>query len=155
MKYLIFFVVGIAALMFMSCAGTTIPVTIPVHTEDDVQHLKEAKALFKDQFKDDMHPIIQDYLFEVLPEPDSFHLDRFEYTIANYPTMVLNKKRPLIPGTSTKVLYKQVLIPAYLINMHFRARVPDIGTQPQEMRFYLLTDKQLILPNNLAVPLIE
>lgn len=151
MKYLIFFVVGIAALMFMGCAGTT----IPVHTADDVQHLEEAKELFKDQFKDDMHPIIQEYLFEVLPEPDSFHLQRFEYTIANYPTMVVNKERTLMPGKSTKVLYKQVLIPAYLINMHFRARIPDIGTRPQEMRFYLLTDKQLILPNNLAVPLIE
>ena len=151
MKYLIFFVVGIAALMFMSCAGTT----IPVHTADDVQHLEEAKEFFKNQFKDDMHPIIQDYLFEFLPEADSFHLERFEYTIANYPTMVLNKKRTLMPGKSTKVLYKQVLIPAYLINMHFSARIPDIGTRSQEMRFYLLTDKQLILPNNLAVPLIE
>ena len=151
MKYLMFFIVGIAALIFMSCAGTT----IPVHTADDVQHLEEAKELFKNQFENDMHPIIQEYLVEVLPKLDSFHLDRFEYTIANYPTMVVNKKRTLMPGKSTKTLYKQVLIPAYLINMHFRARIPDIGTRPQEMRFYLLTDKQLILPNNLAVPLIE
>lgn len=151
MKYFIFFVVGIAALMFMSCAGTT----IPVHTADDVQHLEEAKKLFKNQFEDDMHPIIWAYLFEVLPEPDSFRLQRFEYTIANYPTMVPNKKRTLMPGKSAKMLYKQVLIPAYHINMRFRARVPEIGTQTQEMRFYLLTDKQLILPNNLAVPLIE
>ena len=29
------------------------------------------------------------------------------------------------------------------------------GLQLEEMRFYLLKDKQLILPNNLAVSLIE
>ena len=153
MKYSIFFGVGIAALMFMSCGGTT----IPIHTADDIQQLEEAKALFKNQFEfeDDIHPIIQAYLDEVLHDPDSFRLHRFEYTIANYPAMVPNKKRTLIPRKSTKVLYKQVLIPAYHINMHFRSRVPESGTQTQEMRFYLLTDKQLILPNNLAVPLIE
>ena len=99
MKYFMFFLVGIAALMFMSCAGTT----IPVHTADDVQHLEEAKALFKNQFEfeDDIHPIIQAYLDEVLHDPDSFRLERFEYTIANYPAMVLNKKRTLMPGKST------------------------------------------------------
>ena len=153
MKYFIFFSVGIAALIFMSCAGTT----IPVHTADDVQQLEAAKALFKNQFEfeDDIHPIIQAYLDEVLHDPDSFRLERFEYTIANYPAMVLSKKRTILRRKSTKVLYKQVLIPAYHINMRFRSRVPESGTQTQEMRFYLLTDKQLILPNNLAVPLIE
>ena len=151
MKYSIFFGVGIAALMFMSCGGTT----IPVHTADDVQQLEAAKKLFKNQFEDDIHPIIQEYLFEVLHDPDSFRLERFEYTIANYPAVVLPKKRTILQRKSTKVLYEQVLIPAYHITMHFRARVPESGTDQEKMRFYLLKDKQLILPNNLAVPLIE
>ena len=151
MKYSIFFVVGIAALMFMSCAGTT----IPIHTADDVQQLEEAKKLFKNQFADDVHPIIQAYLDEVLHDPDSFRLERFEYTIANYPAVVLSKKRTILQRKSTKVLYEQVLIPAYHITMHFRARIPESGTDQEKMRFYLLKDKQLILPNNLAVSLIE
>lgn len=151
MKYSIFFVVGITALMFMNCAGTT----IPIHTADDVQQLEEAKKLFKNQFADDVHPIIQAYLDEVLHDPDSFHLERFEYTIANYPAVVLSKKRTILGRKSTKVLYEQVLIPAYHITMHFRARIPESGTDQEKMRFYLLKDKQLILPNNLAVSLIE
>ena len=151
MRFFIALIICVAVSMFMSCAGTT----IPVHTADDIRQLEAAKELFKNQFEDDMHPIIGAYLDEVLHDPDSFRLGRFEYTIANYPTMVANKKRTIIPGKSTETLYKQVLIPAYHINMRFRARIPESGTQIQEMRFYLLTDKQLILPNNLAVSLIE
>ena len=151
MKVFIFLMIGTAASMFMSCGGTT----IPVHTADDVQQLEAAKKLFKNQFEDDMHPIIQEYLFEVLHDPDSFRLERFEYTIANYPAVVLPKKCTILGRKSTKVLYEQVLIPAYHITMHFRARVPESGTDQEKMRFYLLKDKQLILPNNLAVPLIE
>ncbi len=153
MKVFIFLMIGTAASMFMSCGGTT----IPIHTADDIQQLEEAKALFKNQFEfeDDIHPIIQAYLDEVLHDPDSFRLERFEYTIANYPAVVLPKKRTILQRKSTKVLYEQVLIPAYHITMHFRARVPESGTDQEKMRFYLLKDKQLILPNNLAVPLIE
>ena len=151
MRFFIALIICVAVSMFMSCAGTT----IPVHTADDIRQLEEAKELFKSQFENDMHPIIRTYLDEVLHDPNSFRLERFEYTIANYPTMVRNKKRTIMPSKSTETLYKQVLIPAYHINMRFRARVPESGTQIQEMRFYLLTDKQLILPNNLAVSLIE
>ena len=153
MKVFIFLMMGISASMFISCGGTT----IPIHTADDIQQLEEAKALFKNQFEfeDDIHPIIQAYLDEVLHDPDSFRLERFEYTIANYPAVVLPKKRTILGRKSTKVLYEQVLIPAYHITMHFRARIPESGTDQEEMRFYLLKDKQLILPNNLAVPLIE
>ena len=151
MKYLIFLMIAIAASLFTSCAGTT----MPVHTADDIQQLEEAKDLFKNQFEDDIHPRIQAYLYEVLHDPNSFRLDRFEYTIANYPAVVLPKKRTILRRKSTKTLYEQVLIPAYHINMRFRARVPERGTQQKEMRFYLLKDKQLILPNNLAVSLIE
>ena len=141
------------------CVGITVLIgcmaTIPIHTEQDTQQLEDAKEFFKSQFEDDMHPIIWAYLMEVLHAPDSFHLERFDYTLANYPTMVPNKKRTLLPSKSSKVLYKQVLIPAYHIRMHFRHKIPIRGTQLEEMRFYLLKDKQLILPNNLAVPLIE
>ena len=141
------------------CLGITVCLgcmaTIPIHTEQDTQQLEEAKELFKSQFEGDMHPIIMAYLVEVLHEPNSFRLERFDYTLANYPTMVPHKKRTLLPSKSPKVLYKQVLIPAYHINMHFRHTVPTRGTQLEEMRFYLLRDKQLILPNNLAVSLIE
>ena len=151
MKVFIFLMIGIAASMFMSCGGTT----IPIHTADDVQQLEEAKALFKNQVEVEMHPIIRAYLDEVLHDPDSFRLERFEYTIANYPAVVLPKKRTILRRKSTKVLYEQVLIPAYHITMHFRARVPQSGTDQEKMRFYLLKDKQLILPNNLAVSLIE
>ena len=141
------------------CVGITVcfgcMATIPIHTEQDTQQLEDAKKLFKNQFEDDMHPIIWAYLVEVLHDPDSFRLERFDYTLANYPTMVPNKKRTLLPSKSAKTLYKQVLIPAYHIRMHFRHKIPIRGTQLEDMRFYLLKDKQLILPNNLAISLIE
>ena len=141
------------------CVGITVCIgcmaTLPIQTEQDVQQLAEAKELFKSQFEDDMHPIIGAYLDEVLPDPNSFRLERFDYILANYPTMVPNKKRTLLPSKSTKTLYTQVLIPAYQINILFWNKVPVSGSQIEEMRFYLLKDKQLILPNNLAVSLIE
>ena len=146
-------------IFFVFCTGITICIgcmaTLPIQTEQDVQQLAEVKELFKSQFEDDMHPIIGAYLDEVLPDPNSFRLERFDYTLANYPTMVPNKKRTLLPSKSTKALYTQVLIPAYQINMLFWNKVPVSGSQIEEMRFYLLKDKQLILPNNLAVSLIE
>ena len=125
--------------MLIGCTAT-----MPINTEQDTQQLKEAKALFKNQFEDDMHPIIAAYLDEVLHDPNSFRLERFDYILANYPTMVAFKTR-----------YKQVLIPAYLVDLHFRSRDPFGTVHHGEMRFYLLKDKQLILPNNLAVSLIE
>ena len=108
-----------------------------------------------DGFEDDMHPIIRAYLVEVLHDSSSFRLERFDYTLANYPSMIPDKKRTILPSKSPKVLYKQVLIPAYHINMLFWHKVPTSCLQLEEMRFYLLKDKQLILPNNLAVSLIE
>ena len=131
------FCVGIAI-----CIGCT--ATMPINTEQDTQQLEEAKALFKNQFEDDMHPIVQAYLDETLHDPDSFRLERYDYTVANYPTMVPSKNR-----------YKQVLIPAYLVDLHFRSEDPFGTSHHGKMRFYLLKDKQLILPNNLAVSLIE
>ena len=142
------FCVGIV--MLIGCTAT-----MPINTEQDIQQLEAAKALFKNQFEDDMHPIVQAYLDETLHDPNSFRLERFDYTLANYPTMVTNKKRTILPSKSTNTLYKQVLIPAYQIKMLFRHTIPVSGTQTEEMRFYLLKDKQLILPNNLAVSLIE
>lgn len=129
------FCVGIA--MLIGCAGT-------MSIDTETQQLEEAKAVFKGQFQNDMHPMIQVYLDETLHDPDSFRLERFDYTLANYPTIVASKKH-----------YKQVLIPAYLVNMHFRSRDPFGTVHHDAMRFYLLKDKQLILPNNVAVSLIE
>ena len=125
--------------MFIGCTAT-----MSINTEHDAQQLEEAKALFKNQFENDMHPIVQAYLDEVLHDPNSFRLERFDYTLANYPTMVASKNR-----------YKQVLIPAYLVDLHFRREDPFGTSHHDKMRFYLLKDKQLILPNNLAVSLIE
>lgn len=150
MRRFIFALFSVSITICLGCMAT-----IPIHTEQDTQQLEEAKAFFKNQFEDDMHPIIQAYLVEVLHDPNSFRLQRFDYTLANYPTMMPHKKRTILPSKSPKVLYKQVLIPAYHISMHFRHKVPIGGTQFEEMRFYLLKDKQLILPNNLAVSLIE
>ena len=131
------FSVGIAI-----CIGCT--ATMSINTEQDAQQLEEAKALFKSQFEKDMHPIVQAYLDETLHDPDSFRLERFDYTVANYPTMVASKNR-----------YKQVLIPAYLVDLHFRCEDLFGTSHHDAMRFYLLKDKQLILPNNVAVSLIE
>ena len=131
------FCVGIV--MLIGCTAT-----MPINTEQDSQQLEAAKALFKNQFEDDMHPIVQAYLDETLHDPDSFRLERYDYTVANYPTMVPSKNR-----------YKQVLIPAYLVDLHFRSEDPFGTSHHDKMRFYLLKDKQLILPNNLAVSLIE
>ena len=150
MKRFIFTLFSVGITICLGCMAT-----IPIHTEQDTQQLEEAKEFFKNQFEDDMHPIIQAYLVEVLPEPSSFRLERFDYMLANYPTMIPDKKRTILPSKSPKTLYKQVLIPAYHINMLFRHTPPTRGTQLEEMRFYLLKDKQLILPNNLAVSLIE
>ena len=148
MKLFTAFCIGIT--IFIGCMAT-----VPVDTEQDIQQLAEAKEFFKNQFEDDMHPVIWAYLNEVLPDPDSFRLERFDYTLSNYPAIIPYKKRAILPGKSTKTLYKQVLIPAYYINMRFWSRVPENRMQLEEMRFYLLKDKQLILPNNVAVLLIE
>ena len=148
MKLFIFTVFCVGITLFIGCMAT-----MPVDTE--IQQLEDAKELFKSQFENDMHPIIWAYLDEVLSDPDSFRLQRFDYTVANYPTIVPYKKRTILPSKSTETLYKQVLIPAYSINMRFWNETPENGFQSEEMRFYLLKDKQLILPNNVAVPLIQ
>ena len=139
MKLFISTLFSVGIVMFIGCTAT-----MSINTEHDAQQLEEAKALFKNQFENDMHPIVQAYLDEVLHDPNSFRLERFDYTLANYPTMVPSKNR-----------YKQVLIPAYLVVMHFRSRDPFGTVHHDKMRFYLLKDKQLVLPNNLAVSLIE
>ena len=147
------FIFSVFCVSITICFGCT--ATIPVNTDQDIQQLEAAKALFKNQFEDDMHPVIWAYLDEVLPDPNSFRLERFDYTLSNYPAIIPYKKRAILPGKSTKTLYKQVLIPAYYITMRFWSRVPEDRLQLEEMRFYLLKDKQLILPNNVAVLLIE
>ena len=119
--------------VFAGCAAT-----IPIHTDEDMQQLEAAKALFKNQLENDTHPIIQAYLNEVLHDPNSFRLQRVEYTVANYVSTVPYEKR------------------AHLFsNMRFYTRAPDSGLQLEEMKFYLLKDQTLILPSGVAVPLSE
>ena len=134
--------------VFAGCAAT-----MPIHTDEDMQQLEAAKALFKSQLEKDMHPIIQAYLVEVLHDPTSFRLQRVEYTVANYVSTVPYEKRSHLFSKRTKILYRQVLIPTYLINMRFYTRVPDSDLQLVEMKFYLLKDQTLILPSGVAVSL--
>ena len=60
MKLFIFTVFCVGITVFIGCMAT-----MPIHTEQDVQQLEEAKELFKRQFENDMHPIIWAYLDEV------------------------------------------------------------------------------------------
>lgn len=133
---------------FAGCAAT-----IPIHTDEDMQQLETAKALFKNQLENDLHPIIQAYLDEVLHDPTSFRLQRVEYTVANYVSTVPYEKRSHLFSKRSNIFYKQVLIPTYLVNMRFYSKGSDSGLQLVEMKFYLLKDQTLILPSGVAVSL--
>lgn len=150
MKFFMFLIIFIATLMFISCMATT-----PIRTEADLQQLEKSKNLFISQIENDMHPIIWAYLDEVLHDPDSFRLQRFEYTLINYSRNVPYEHKLYWFGDQTETRHKEVIVPAYHINMRYRVRIPAGGIMLNEMSFYLLEDKELILPNNIAVPLIE
>ena len=134
--------------VFAGCAAT-----MPTHTDEDMLQLEAAKALFKSQLENDLHPIIQAYLDEVLHDPHSFRLQRVEYTVANYVSTVPYEKRAHLFSKRSNIFYKQVLIPTYLINMRFYSEVANSGFQLVEMKFYLLKDETLILPSGVAVSL--
>ena len=115
---------------------------------EDLQQLEEVKTLFVSQIENDMHPVIWAYLDEVLHDPYSFRLQRFEYYLMSYYTYkkdtgVLRHAHPY----GTEKVYKRVTEPAYQILMRFRVRVPSGGFMLKEMYFYLLKDKQFRLPS--------
>ena len=136
------FILPILILCFMGCA-----VKIPDPTPDDFQELEEAMDFFRDQLKNDMHPVISDYLDEVLDDPDSFSLQRFAYTLTNYRQSVPYEKKRYLFGGQTETYYREVRVPAYHIKMHFRSRIPQGGLMLQEMSFYLFQDGKLVLSN--------
>ena len=70
MKYMT--LILLAIILVVGCAVKQI-------TQEDIQQLEEAKRLFVSQLENDMHPVILAYLDEVLHDPDSFRLQRFEY----------------------------------------------------------------------------
>ena len=109
-------------------------------SQEDIQSLEEAKQLFINQLENDMHPVIWTYLDEVLHDPDSFRLQRFEYTQIMY-------------TLTDSYVYARNHTPAWRINMRYRVRIPAGGIMLKEMRFYLFKNKRLLLPNEILVPL--
>ena len=150
MKSYVFLIVCFAVAMLVGCMAT-----IPVHTEADLQQLEDAKNLFISQLENDMHPAIWEYLDEVLHDPDSFRLQRFEYTITNHHSKVAYKERTYLLSKETETFYKYVVVPAYTINMRYRVRVPAGGFMLKQTKFFLFEDKRLRLPSGVSVSLSE
>ena len=126
--------------LFLGCAVKQI-------TEKDLKQLEEAKSLFVSQLENDMHPVIWAYLDEVLHDPDSFRLQRFEYKISNFTFSQEYEKKMYTFGDQREASYYNITTPACRVLMRYRVRIPAGGIMLKEMSFYLLKDKQLILPN--------
>ena len=109
-------------------------------SQEDIQSLEEAKQLFINQLENDMHPVIWAYLDEVLHDPESFRLQRFEYTQIMY-------------TLTDSYVYATKHTPAWRINMRYRVRIPAGGIMLKEMRFYLFKNKRLLLPSGYLVSL--
>lgn len=133
--------------MFFGCAAKQV-------TEVNIQCLEETKSLFVNQLENDMHPIIWAYLDEVLHDPESFRLQRFEYQITNLRRQMPAKERKYLFG-SLETIYKNITVPVYEVNMRYRVRVPAGGIMLKEMQFHLLETKEIYLPNGNLVSLIE
>ena len=128
---------------------------VKAFTPEDIQQLEDAKSLFESQMKDDMHPVIWAYLDEILHDPDSFRLQRFEYNMSNYRLMQPYEEKIYAFGSETRTKHKQVFVPAYRVLMRYRVRIPAGGMMLKEMNFYLLKDKSIRLPNGIFVSLEE
>ena len=150
MKFYIFLIGYVTIAILVGCAAT-----VPVTTQEDIQQLEEAKGLFISQLENDMHPVIWAYLDEVLHDPDSFRLQRFEYILINYRKTVQYEHKLYWFGDETETRNKEVIVPAYHIKMRYRVRIPAGGVMLKEMNFYLLRDKGLVLPNGVSLPLSE
>ena len=116
-------------------------------TPEDKQQLEDARSLFENQIENDMHPIIWAYLDEVLHDPYSFRLQRYEYTLSKY-LMTIPDPR-FAPEKRTKYVH------AYHITMRFRVKVPAGGYMLKKMNFYLLKDKTIALPNGFRRSLLN
>ena len=139
------FTLLLVSLMFCACAVK--------HPQIDVAKLQEAKHLFESQIKDGIHPVIWVYLDEHLHDPDSFRLQRFEYTIGDYNLRMSYEAKKYLFGKETMTQYGDFVVFAYKITMLYRAKVPSGGLMRKQMTFYLLKDKNLILPNRQLVSL--
>ena len=152
------FLVGLPAFAFfvfcIAFAGCGVKI-VKALTPEDIQQLEDVKSLFESQMKDDMHPVIWVYLDEVLHDPDSFRLQRFEYNISNYRLMQPYEEKIHVFGSETRTKYKQVFVPAYRVLMRYRVRIPAGGMMLKKMNFYLLKDKSIRLPNGIFVSLKE
>lgn len=148
MKYMTLIFVTIVSINFAGCASKAI-------TQEDIQQLEEVKSLFVSQIKDDMHPVIWAYLDEVLHDPDSFRLQRFEYKISSFTYSKKFERNPYLLSDETEIVYSNVTAPAYRILMRYRVRVPAGGMMLKEQYFYLLKNKSLHLPNGQFVSLID
>lgn len=140
MKTFSLLLVASLAFLVFSCALKVTP--------EELQQLEDAKTLFESQIENDMHPIIWTYLDEVLHDPYSFRLQRYEYNVSSYPLITVPDPA-FISGKRTK------RVSAYHITMRFRTRVPAGGYMLKEMSFYLLKDKKIVLPNGLIISLIN
>ena len=139
----------VVVILLLSLLGCALKAPSP----EDLQQLETAKILFETQIENDMHSVIWTYLDEVLHDPYSFRLQRFEYTRINH----YSYKKPtgqskLVYGEVVKV-YKSMNEPVYQILMRFRVKVPSGGFMLKEMYFYLLKNKHLRLPNGRYVPI--
>ena len=138
----------VSCIVFAGCAAKKI-------THEDIQQLDHAKNIFESQIENDRHPVIWMYLDEVLHDPYSFRLQRYEYQIGNYPIIVPYEHKLYWFGDQTEMRSKEVTMPAYHILMRFRVRVPSGGYMLKEMSFYLLKDKTLRLPNGQFVSILN
>ena len=146
MKYMT--LILLAIILVVGCAVKQI-------TQEDIQQLEEAKRLFVSQLENDMHPVILAYLDEVLHDPDSFRLQRFEYEITDFTYSQEYEKKMYTFGDQRETSHYNITAPAYQVLMRYRVRIPAGGIMLKEMSFYLLKDKQLVLPNWEGVSLSE
>ena len=152
LRYMTFFL-PLTALALTAILLGCAPITRSI-TQEDIQQLEEVKSVFESQLENDMHPAIWVYLDEVLHDPDSFRLQRFEYKISNFTYVEKYEKKTYLFGDQTETAYKNVIAPAYRILMRYRVRIPAGGVMLKEMNFFLLKDQRLVLPNGNIVPLI-
>ena len=92
---------------------------------------------------------------EARHDPDSFRLQRFEYEITNFTYSQEYEKKMYTFGDQRETSHYNVTAPAYQVLMRYRVRIPAGGIMLKEMSFYLLRDKQLVLPNSQGVSLSE
>ena len=115
-------------------------------THADIQQLDHAKNIFESQIENDTHPVIWAYLDEVLHDPYSFRLQRYEYNIVRYTYEQSTQKMKYVFG-EPETVQEQTTAPAYQIRMRYRVKTPEGGYMLTETSFYLLKDKTLRLPN--------